>query len=425
MKKSKKIYLDYASATPLEKSVFSVMSKALRGEFANPSAIHDLGVHCKNMIEVYRKTIAQVLNAHSDEIVFTSGATESNNLAINGIVKKYAEDFFRSSGKVTRPLKNLPHIVTTNIEHASVLEVCKYLEKNKLAEVAYVPVEENGIVDPKNIKKALRPETILVSVMYANNEIGTIQPIREIAKEIRHYNKLHNTKILFHIDATQAINYLDINVEKLGIDMMSFNAGKIYGPKGIGILYIKRKTPISKIIFGGDQERGLRAGTENLASIAGFAEALKITEKIKEKEVKRLKKLQDYFIREIISKTDNIFRSSGEVSQTIKNSQFCEIIINGDRENRLPNNINVTIPKIPSDLLVIELSARGIMVSAKSACKSGEEGESYVIRAIKPEANQETGSIRFSLGRMTKKEDIDFTLKSLKEILTKLKKWYT
>lgn len=389
MKKSKKIYLDYASATPIEKDVLFVMNKIFKDNFANSGAIHDLGVQSKNILSESRKNIAKIIDAHQNEIIFTSGSTESNNLAITGVITK-----------------NLPHIITSNIEHSSVLEVCKYLTENKLAEVTYVPVEPNGIVDPKKIKKVIRKETILVSVMYVNNEIGTIQQIKEIAKEIRHFNKLNNTKVLLHTDATQAINYLEINVEKLGIDMMSFNAGKIYGPKGIGALYIRRRTPIEKIIFGGDQEYGMRAGTESLASVVGFAKALEITEKIKEKENKRLKKLQDYFIK----KLQNLEKG---------------IVLNGDLENRLPNNINITIPKIPSDLLVIELSARGIMVSAKSACKSGEEGESYVIKAIKPEADQENGSIRFSLGRNTTKEDLDFTLKSLKEILTKLKKWYT
>lgn len=409
MKKSKKIYLDYASATPLEKDVLLLMNKIFKENFANSSAIHDLGVQSKNILNESRKNIAKIIDAHQNEIIFTSGSTESNNLALFGVTAKQNKNFQGPRGGVNQTVENLnfvlSHIITLNIEHSSVLEVCKYLEENKLAQVTYVPVEPSGIVDPKKIKKVMCKETVLVSVMYANNEIGTIQPIKEIAKEIRHFNKLNNTKVFLHTDATQAINYLEINVEKLGIDLMSFNAGKIYGPKGIGALYIRRRTPIEQIIFGGDQEYGMRAGTENLASVVGFAKALEITEKIKEKENKRLKKLQDYFIK----KLQNLEK---------------DIVLNGDLENRLPNNINITIPKIPSDLLVIELSARGVMVSAKSACKSGEEGESYVIKAIKPEADQENGSIRFSLGRSTTKEDLDFTLKSLKQILTKLKKWY-
>ena len=253
MKKIRKIYLDCAS------SALSTSS--------NPGAIHELGVKEKNKLENSRSNIANILKAHNNEIIFTSGATESNNLAILGIVKNF---------------KN-PHIITTNIEHASVLEVCKYLEETKQAEVTYVPVEDNGIVDAKKIKKAFKENTILVSVMYANNEIGTIQPIRDIAKEIRHYNKINrdgNKRIFFHTDAVQAVNYLPINVRELGVDMMSINSAKIYGPKGVGVLYVKRNTPLSAIMFGGDQEFGLRPGTENVNLSVKFSEALKISKNI-------------------------------------------------------------------------------------------------------------------------------------------------
>ncbi|MFA6523925.1 MAG: cysteine desulfurase family protein [Candidatus Paceibacterota bacterium] len=383
MKKSKKIYLDYASSASVDS--------------ANPGAIHELGIKEKSKLENARKNVADVLGAHSDEIVFTSGATESNNLALMGVIEKISQTFF-------------PHIIITNIEHASVLEVCKHLEKTKQAEVTYVPVEENGIVDPKKIKKAIKKNTILVSVMYANNEIGTIQPIGEIAKEIRYFRK-HKTSIfpLFHTDATQAINYLLIKVEKLGIDLMSFNGAKIYGSKGVGVLYVKRKTPISSIMFGGNQEFGLRPGTENVAGVVALKDALQVVEKIKEKEVKRLTKLRDYFLDQL------------NYSKILTNYR---IVLNGDLKNRLPNNINITIPKIPSDLLVLELSARGIYISEKSACKSGDGKASGVIKAINPNGNENDGSLRFSLGRQTKKTDIDYTIKSLKDILKKLKKWY-
>ncbi len=370
-KKIRKIYLDSASSA-LEDS-------------ANPSAIHELGVTEKSKLENARKSVARILDGRPSEIIFTSGATESNNLAILGI----------SRG----------HIVTTNIEHASVLETCKHK-----GDVTFVEVEANGIVDPKKIKKALRPNTILVSVMYANNEIGTIQPIREIAKEIRHYNKTNQKtkqKIFFHTDATQAVNYLPIQVPQLGVDMLSFNAAKIYGPKGVGALYVKKGTPVSKIMFGGDQEAGLRPGTENVAGVVALAEALQETEKIKNKEVVRLTKLRDYFINELR-----------------ENSSSASLIVNGDLENRLPNNVNITVPKIPSDLLVIELSARGVMSSSKSACKAGDGKASYVIEAINPNLSETDGSLRFSLGRQTTKKDIDYTVKALSEILKKLKKWY-
>ena len=382
--KSKKIgvgvYLDYAASALLGAS--------------NPGAIHKLGMKEKNKLENARAVIAKILNARKDEIVFTSGATESNNLAILGLI----QNFYK------------PHIITTNIEHASVLEVFKHLEKTKQAEVTFVEVEKNGIVDVGKIKKSLKLNTVLVSVMYANNEIGTVQPITEIAKEIRHFNKINSTKIFFHTDATQAINYLPINVLKLGVDLMSFNGAKIYGPKGIGILYVKKNTPIKKIIFGGDQEFGLRPGTENVALATELAKALHVVEDIKEKETKRLTKLRDYFI------------SKQQHSHILKN---VGMLINGDLENRLPNNVNITIPKIPSDLLVIELSEKGIMASSKSACKSSSGEGSYVIKALRPGADLEIGGLRFSLGRDTTKKDIDYTVKILSQIINKLKKWYT
>ena len=330
------------------------------------------------------------------------------------------------------------------------LEVCKFLEKTKQAEVTYVPVETNGIVDPKKIKKAIKENTILVSVMYANNEIGTIQPIMEIAKEIRHFRKTKHLenfraglgpsrgpeKILlgasflsfpiFHTDATQAINYLPIKVEKLGVDLMSFNGAKIYGPKGVGVLYVKRKTPISPIMFGGNQEFGLRPGTENVAGVIALKDALQVVEKIKEKEVKRLTKLRDYFIKKLYNlknQNSKFSRVLGLDPDQLENFSF-DFSINGDLKNRLPNNINITISKIPSDLLVLELSARGIYISEKSACKSGDGKASGVIKAINPNGNENDGSLRFSLGRQTTKADIDYTIKSLFEILKKLKKWY-
>jgi len=385
-KSTRKIYLDYASS-------------ALQSS-ANPGAIHELGVKEKNKLENARAIVARILNAHNDEVVFTSGATESNNLAILGLVQNVKK----------------PHTLTTNIEHASVLEVYKHLEETKQAKVTFVEVEKNGIIDPKKIKKFLTKDTVLVSVMYANNEIGTIEPLREIAKEIRHWNKVNNKKIYFHTDATQAVNYLPIDVEKLSVDLMSFNGAKIYGPKGVGVLYIRRGTPITKIMFGGDQEGGLRPGTENVAGILELARALETTEKTKEKETKRLIILRNYFINKM--QHSNILKNIG-------------MIINGDLENRLPNNVNITIPSIPSDLLVIELSARGVMASAKSACKAGDGKASHVIEAIRKDTDlsrrssaEEDGSLRFSLGRQTTKKDIDDTVQALSQILTKLKKWY-
>ena len=408
----------------------------------NPSSIHLFGVEARNKLQNARKEVANILYTQPENIIFTSGGTESNNLAIIGIVEKYLEIFYPRgsrtvlgegrSGKKFQDTFRRPHIITTNIEHPSVLETFKLLEKRKLAQISIVPVEPNGIVDPKKIKKEIKENTVLVSVMYANNEIGTIEPIKEIAKEIRHYKK-ETKEILetwehdgastrnflakkypyskipfvsglpfFHTDAVQAVNYLDINVEKLGVDLLSLSGSKIEGGGRVGILYKRKTVPLVNIFGGGDQEMGLRPGTENLPEILKFSIALKLTNKIKEKEGQRLTKLRDYFFKKLPK----------------------EFILNGDLNSRLPNNINITIPKIPSDLLVIELSVRGVMVSSKSACKSSSKDGSYVIKAIHPEIDRDIGGLRFSLGRDTTKSDIDYTIRSLSIILKKLKKWY-
>jgi cysteine desulfurase len=415
-KRKKDIYLDYAASVS-----------------PNPSSIHARGIAAKTKLEEARKNIALILSAKPEEVIFTASGTESNNLAIQGMVlsaREYA--FLRSSEKIPRPFEKhilLPHIITTNIEHPSVLETFKMLERRKLAEVSIVGVEENGIVDPKKIKKEIKPNTVLVSVMYANNEIGTIQPIKEIAKEIRHFNKINKkNKVFFHTDAVQAVNYLELNVEKLGVDMMSISGAKIEGAGRVGVLYKKKNVPLVNIFGGGDQEMGLRPGTENLNEIVKFSEAFVEMEKEKEKENKRLTKLRDYFMAQLLS----IFYPRGSHSEgegrSGKKLEEAKLLINGDLQNRLPNNVNITIPRIPSDLLVIELSAKGIMASSKSACKSSKAEGSYVIKAICSrnghKLDPEIGGLRFSLGRDTKKEDIDYTIKSLAEILQKLEKWY-
>ena len=385
------LYLDYASSsTP------------------NAGSIHSLGIDAKNKLENARKQVAKVLDAHKNEIIFTSGGTESNNIAISGIVWSIFE-------KNTK--KILPHIITTNIEHPSVLDTCRMLEQRGLVEISIVPVESSGIVDPKKIKKEIKENTVLVSVMYANNEIGTIQPIKEIAKEIRHYRKsAGNDKNIvgrdfsqfpiFHTDAVQAVNYLELNVERLGVDMMTISGSKIEGSPKVGMLYKRRNVNLAPVYAGGNQEMGLRPGTEDTSSICDFANALENTQKIKDKESERLTKLRDYFIKKL--KTLN-----------------SKIIFNGDVNKVLPNIVNITIPNIPSDLLVLELDARRVYVSSKSACKSGDGKASYVIEAIDKNIKQTDGSLRFSFGRDTKKSDIDFALKSLEEILQKLKKWYS
>ncbi|OGI62137.1 hypothetical protein A2645_00660, partial [Candidatus Nomurabacteria bacterium RIFCSPHIGHO2_01_FULL_39_9] len=312
MGKLKSIYLDNAAATPLDPEVKKVFVEAL-GFYANPSALHEEGIHIRHLLEDARKKVASHLGAHSDEIIFTGSGTESNNLAIRGLVRD-------------------GHIVTTNIEHPSVLETCKEFD------VTFVKVDSNGIVDPKKIEAAIKENTVLVSVMLANNEIGTIEPIGEIAKVIRHYRKKNNTEYpYFHTDAVQAINYLPVDVNKLGVDLITLNGSKIYGPKGVGVLYKKRGLALESIMTGGGQEMEFRPGTENLLAILGFAKALEVVVRKREIERERLKGLQNYFFEKI---------------EEIKG-----VVINGDRASRLPNNVNISLPGYTSDILVIELSA--------------------------------------------------------------------
>lgn len=391
----RKIYLDYASSVS-----------------SNPSSIHELGVAAKAKLENARGAVAGFLNARKEEVIFTSGGTEGNNIAIQGV--SLAQFFSRcalAAGTLAaKKIKQVPpHIITTNIEHPSVLETCKILENRGMARLTIVPVESNGIVDPKKIRKAINKNTVLISVMYANNEIGTIQPVREIAKEIRHYNKENKKNVLFHTDAVQAANYLDLNVELLGVDLLTLSGSKIEGAGRVGVLYKKKSAELAPVYAGGDQEFGLRPGTENLPEILKFADAFAETRKISEKESKRLIALRDYFFSQL--EHSNILKNVG-------------MLINGDKKIRLPNNVSITAPKIPSDLLVIELSARGVMISSKSACKSSRAEGSYVIEALRPGADPEIGGLRFSFGRGTGKKEIDYCLKSLAEILVKLQKWY-
>ncbi|MCF7833815.1 MAG: cysteine desulfurase [Candidatus Pacebacteria bacterium] len=388
------IYADYASS------------------FApNASAIHELGVSLKKKLEESRKKTAVFLGAKTDEIVFTSGGTEANNLALQGVVWHI----------LSKQKKTLPHIIVSNIEHPSVLETVKLLKERKLVEVTYIPVEENGILNPALLKKEIKKNTVLISVMFANNEIGVLEPIKEIAKEIRHWKKHSNNKNIFgeeypllHTDAVQAVHYFDLRMEALGVDMLSLSGSKIQNGLGVGVLFKKREVKLASLLGGGDQEFGIRAGTENVERIYEFAEALESIKKSHIKEFKRVKSLRDFFAKSL----EKIVLKNG-----------FEYIINGDFEKRLPNNLNVTIKNIPSDLLVIELSTLGIMISEKSACKSGDKEVSHVIKAIrekslKYKSPEYLQSLRFSFGESNTKKDVIFILKSFETILKKLKKWY-
>ena len=384
--KTKRIYMDHAAAAPMDKRVKKAMEPYWTENFGNPNAIYKEGLIARSAVETARKDIAKILGARVKEIIFTNGGTESDNLAIFGIAKNF------KSG----------HIITTKFEHHAVLNSCKRLEKEGF-EVTYLDVGKEGVINPKDVAKVLKPETILVSIMYANNEIGTVQPIREIAKAIRDFKKKNGAVFpLFHTDACQAPSYLDINVERLGVDLMTINGSKIYGPKGIGLLYAKNGIKLEPLLDGGEQERKLRPGTENVPAIVGLAEALKIADKDREKESARLVKLRDYFINRLL----------GEIPKTV---------LNGHPAQRLPNNINVSILDAEGESIVLYLDEAGVSCSTGSACTSESLEPSHVILAIgKPHAYAH-GAMRFSLGRSTTKKDIDYVMKVLPDIIKKLR----
>ncbi|MBI2109474.1 MAG: cysteine desulfurase [Parcubacteria group bacterium] len=384
----KQIYLDNASTTPLDPRVLMAMNPFLIEHFGNPGSIHKEGVLAKNAVIKARNTIAGILGGHSDEIIFTSGGTEANNFAIMGVIERARAEGIE--------FKNM-HIVTSAIEHSSVKDVCEHVQKFGVS-VSYISVDEKGIVDTKELQNALRTETILVSVIYVNNEIGTIEPIHEISKIIRAFNKKQSTQILFHTDASQAPAYLDITVSKLGADLLTFDSQKIYGPKGIGMLYKKRGISLVPLFFGGGQEFGMRPGTENVPGIIGFAEALKLVTEERESEVERLTALRDYFIKHIL--------------KHVKGAE-----LNGDTHKRVANNINVSFPGVESEWVVLQLDAAGIAAGSKSACLLNDEKESYVVSALGKSDAHARSSVRFTLGKSTTKNDVDYTIGILRQII--------
>jgi cysteine desulfurase len=422
---SRRIYLDYAATTPLDKRVKKAMEPYFAKEFANPSALYAEGVASKKAVEKARTKIARVLECHSDEIVFTSGGTEANNLAIFGIAEWarlrshgyfFTKKFLvlapsRSQCSLRRAHSRLPiHIVTTNIEHSSILEPLCELEKRGMAEVTYVPVESDGIVNAEKIINAVKQNTVLVSVQYANNEIGTIQPIRKIAQGLRNLaenskfeirnSKLKLAKPVFHVDACQAPLYLNCLVNALGVDLMTLDAHKIYGQKGVGCLYVRRGIKLAPILYGGGQERGLRSTTENVPGIVGFAEALQIASANKEKESERVAYLRDHLYSSVLQNTG------------------IEIVINGsmDKKERLPNNLNISLCGIDTEMLVLKLDTAGIAVSSKSSCLK-DERESYVVKALGGFSGRAHSTLRFTLGKGNTKKDIEYTAKILQENL--------
>jgi len=430
--------MDYAAATPVDLKVLRMMEKYQSQEFGNPGSIHSLGVAARNAVENARKKVAGVLNCRPQEIIFTSGGTESNNLAIFGATKSWRLPFPLTTSKGNSLQGQSPasgHIITTAIEHHSVLRPCQQLEREGIL-VTYLSVSSDGFVNPKDVKKAIRPDTFLVSIVHANNEIGTVQSIAEIAKVIRHFRSSvvrrepdllahgnggkfadkSGSRLrypLLHIDSCQAAGALPLNVAKLGVDLMTLSGAKIYGLKGIGCLYVKDGTSITPLIYGGGQERGLRGGTEPVSLIVGFSEALVLAEKMREKKSERLTKLRDHFAEEILKIVPGL-KINGYLGTKLPSEL-----------KRLPNNLNVFIPNIDNEQLVLELDAIGVAASVGSACSSGEENGSHVIWALYHDLERNRGSARFTLGRSTTKKDIDFVLKSLPEIVKRISKKFS
>ncbi len=381
-----KVYLDYAATTYIDPRILQKMRPYLTTGFGNASSLYSLGRQAKTAIEKARIDVAKILGALPEEIIFTGSGTESVNLAISGIAKKY-----KNQGN---------HIIISKIEHKAVLESAKKLKKEGFT-ITYLSVDSKGIVNLKELKKALNKKTILVSIMYANNETGTIQPIKEISQIVKKFRK-HNLLPAFHTDACQAAGALNLKINNLGADLLTLNGSKIYGPKGTGCLYINKNYKIEPLIVGGTQEMGLRAGTENTALIVGFAEALRLAKKLR-KESQRLKNLRNYFIKKIL-----------------KNVPYSRL--NGHAQKRLPNNVNLSFKGIEGEALVLKLDQRGIAASTGSACTSSELTPSHVLLALGLPEDLAHGSLRMTLGRKTTKKDLNYVLKILPKTVAELRR---
>jgi len=382
-----KVYLDYASTTPLDKRVFKFMKKYLFYEFGNPSSLHKLGREALKALDFSRENIKNLIGAdYPNEIIFTSSATESNNLAIKGLAFFY---YFH--------LKHKPHIVSTQIEHPSVIEVLKDLKKLGIADYSLARVEKTGEVKWEYILELIKENTILVSVHYVNSEIGTIQNLKLISEKIKEINKTREPKIIFHTDAAQAPLTEDINVKNLGVDMMTLSSHKIYGPKGIACLYKKQNVILERIISGSEQENSLRPGTESIPLIVGFSKALEFAVKEREKNRKYLTFIRDYFLKRL------------------KEAKI-RFEVNGDIEIASPKILNIYFYDRYADDILIYLDQNNIYISPGMACKARALEPSYIIEALYPFSERNKKSIRFSFGKETRKKEIDYLIKKLKKL---------
>lgn len=381
----KRIYCDYAATTPVDKKVLAAMMPYFSERFGNPSSVHGYGQEALQALDRARHSVADMLGCLSQEVIFTGSATEANNLALYGVARQ------------TLLKKKQVHIITSAIEHESVANPLIQLARESNVSITYIPVSRDGFIDLDKLKGALTEHTVLISIMYANNEIGTIQPVKEIADIIRTHNK--KSQVLFHIDAAQAAYFENMKVRELGVDLMTLSGHKMYGPKGVGALYVKKGTSLTPLIFGSGQEYGKRSGTENIPGIVGLGEACVQIKENKE-IVEKIKDLRDYFIAQVRAKIPNAS-------------------LNGALENRLPGNANILFKGVRAEDLIVMLDGEGVAVSAGSACQSKALAFSHVLSAIGLPEKDVRSSIRFSFGKYTTKKDIDYIISVLVKLTRK------
>ena len=379
----RQVYMDYSATTPVKKEVLDAMIPYFTEHYGNPSSLYTIGLEAKNAISEARQRLASLIGADEKEIFFTACGTESDNWALFGV-----SDAKKKKGN---------HIITTKIEHHAILHSCQFLEKHGF-DVTYLDVDENGLVDPEDLKAAITDQTVMVSIMMVNNEVGTVEPVKELVRVTKEKNK----DIIFHTDAVQGLGNVPIDVKDLGVDLMSMSAHKIYGPKGTGALFIKKGVRLSNYIHGGAQENKHRAGTENLAGIVGFGKAAQLAQENFDEHVKHCSSLRDYFVQQVLER--------------IPDTQ-----VNGTMEKRHPGNANITFKFIEGESILLLLDSKGVYVSTGSACSSASLTPSHVLTALGVPVEMIHGTVRFSIGDFTTKEDLDYVLDELTKIVARLR----
>lgn len=384
---TKPVYLDHAATTPVRPEVLEAMLPYFSTVFGNPSSIYGPAQEARKAVDRARQTVADVLGCRPTEVIFTSGGTESDNAAIRGIAL------------ALRPVGN--HVITSSIEHHAVLHACEQLERFGF-EVTYLPVDSEGRVSVEDVERAITDRTVLVSIMYANNEIGTIEPIAEIGQLIREINRTQRRSIVFHTDAVQAAGFLDLNVNRLGVDALSLSSHKFYGPKGCGVLYLRRGTPFQAQNVGGGQERNKRAGTENVPGIVGTAVALRLAQEQRETASAHCRRLRDRLIAGILERIDRVY-------------------LNGHPTERLPNNVNVSFVGVEGESVLLGLDLAGVCASSGSACTTGSLEPSHVLVAIGRSPEVARGSLRLTLGPENTDEEVDYVLSVLPDLVARVR----